>query len=133
VTSKNYKHLCAFPVRFVVMGLALGNSAALVAGELKVADDAIPTVDVVYSGMDLSTSAGATRLYQSLKNAARQVCRGWEGRELSRQARWQRCYDKALAGAVKHVDRPLLTALLQRESPVLTPTTVAAREVKPPG
>jgi UrcA family protein len=134
VTFKNYKRVSAFPVGVVVMGLALSHSAALAAGELKVSNDGIPTVGVVYTGMDLSTNTGATQLYQRLKHAARQVCSKLESRDLSRRAQWQRCYDKALADAVTQVDKPLLTALLQKgQSPLLTPTTVAADIVKPAG
>jgi UrcA family protein len=133
VTLKNSNHLSAFPVRFVVIGLALSSSAALFAGELTVSSQGIPTVKVDYSGIDPSTNTGATRLYRQLRNAAAQVCSSLEGRDLSLQAQWHRCYNKALSGAVVDANRPLVTALHQRQSSGLTPTIVASRAVKPAG
>jgi UrcA family protein len=133
VTSKKSNHLSAFSAALVVIAVGLSASAAVVAGEVTVSDDGIPTVKVDYSGMDLSTSTGATLLYHQLRNAAAQVCRSLEGRALSLQAQKQRCYNKALSGAVAGVNEPLLTALYQRQSPGLSPTIVAARAVRPPG
>jgi UrcA family protein len=100
---------------------------------MTVSDEGIPTVKVDYSGMDLSASTGATLLYHRLKNAAAQVCRGLEGRALSAQSKWQTCYNSALSEAVAGVNRPLVTALHQRQFPGLSPTIVASRVVKPAG
>jgi UrcA family protein len=133
VTSKKYNHLSAFPVGLVLIAVGLSSSAAAVAGEVTVSDDGIPTVKVDYSGMDLSTSTGATLLYHQLKNASAQVCRSLEGRALSLQAQRRRCYNKALSKAVEEVNRPLLTALYQGQSPGFGPTVVAARAIRPPG
>jgi UrcA family protein len=133
VTSKKYNHLSAFPVGLVVIAVGLSNSAAVVAGEMTVSDQAIPTVRVDYSGMNLSASTGATLLYHRLKNAAAQVCRGLEGRALSAQSKWQTCYNTALSDSVAGVNRPLVTALHQRQSPGLSPTIVASRAAKPAG
>jgi UrcA family protein len=132
VTSKKYNRLSAFPVGLVVIAVGLSNSAA-VAGEMTVSDAGIPTVKVDYSGMDLSASTGATLLYHRLKNAAAQVCRGLEGRALSAQSKWQTCYNSALSDAVAGVNRPLVTALHQRQFPGLSPTVVASRTVGPTG
>jgi UrcA family protein len=133
VTSKKSNYLSAFSVGLVVIAVGLSNSAAVVAGEVTVSDDGIPTVKVDYSGMDLSTSTGATLLYHQLKSAAAQVCRSLEGRALSLRGKRQRCYDKALSGAVAKVNTPLLTALYQRQSPGLIPTVVASQAARPPG
>jgi len=133
MTLKKYNHLPAFPVGLVVIALGLSNSAAVVAGEVAVSDDGIPTVKVDFSGMDLSTSKGATLLYHQLKNAAAQVCRSLEGRALSLEGQRQRCYNKALSEAVVDVNRPLLTALYQSQLPGLSPTVVALQAVKPLG
>ena len=132
MTSKKYNRLSAFPVGLVVIAVGLSNSAA-VAGEMTVSDAGIPTVKVDYSGMDLSASTGATLLYHRLKNAAAQVCRGLEGRALSAQSKWQTCYNSALSDAVAGVNRPLVTALHQRQFPGLSPTVVASRTVGPTG
>jgi UrcA family protein len=133
VSSKKSKYLSAFRVGFVVMGIALSNSAALVAGEVTLSDDGIPTVNVDYSGMDLSTNAGATLLYHQLVHAAAQVCRRWDGRDLSLLPQRQKCYDKALSDAVIAVNKPLVAELHQRQSSGLSPTLVASGAVKPRG
>jgi len=133
MTLKKYNYLSAFPVGLVVIALGLSNSAPVVAGEVTVSDDGTPTVEVQYSGIALSTSTGATLLYHQLKNAAAQVCRSLEGRALSLQVQRQRCYNKALSDAVVDVNRPLLTALYQRQFPGLSPTALASQGVKPPG
>jgi UrcA family protein len=133
VTSKKYKHLSAFPVGLVVIAVGLSNSAAVVAGDMIVSDEGIATVKVDYSGMNLSASTGATLLYQRMKNAAAQVCRGLEGRALSAQSKWRTCYNSALSDAVAGVNRPLVTALHQRQFPGLSPTVVASRTVGPTG
>jgi UrcA family protein len=133
VTAKKSNHLSAFPVGLVAIVVSLSNSAAVVAGPVTVSDEGIPTIKVDYSGMDLSTSAGATLLYHQLKNAAAQVCRSLESRVLSLQARRQICYKNALSAAVGQVNRPLVTALYQGQSPGVSPTIVASRAVKPPG
>jgi UrcA family protein len=133
VSSKNSNCLSAFRVGFVVMGIALSNSAVLVAGELTISNDGIPTVKVGYSGMDLSTNTGASLLYHQLRQAAAQVCSGWEGRELSLLSQRQRCYDKALSDAVIAVNKPLVAELHQRQPSGLRPTLVASRVVKPRG
>jgi UrcA family protein len=114
------------------MGLALSNSAVLLAAE-PVVSDGIPTVKVDYSGMDLSTNTSTTFLYHQLKHAAAQVCSSLEGREIALRAQWQRCYDRALSNAVTDVNSPLLTALHQGTSPGPTPAIVASRAVKPRG
>jgi UrcA family protein len=66
---------------------------------------------VSYAGLDLSSPDGARVLLRRLKFAAAQVCEPLAGRELERHALWQKCYERALADAVKHVDHPQLTAL----------------------
>jgi UrcA family protein len=133
VSSKKSNYLSAFRVGFVVMGIAVSNSALLVAGEVTLSDDGIPTVKVDYSGMDLSTNTGATLLYHQLMHAAAQVCSRWEGRDLALLPKRQRCYDKALSDAVIAVDKPLVAELHQRQSPGRGPTLVASRAVKPRG
>ena len=133
MNSNKSKHLSAFSLGLVAAGLALANSAVLIAGEPTISNDGIPAVKVDYSGMDLTTNTGATLLYGQLKHAAARVCSRWEGRELALRPQWQRCYDKALSDAVIDVNRPLLQALHQKQFPGFTPPLVASRTVKPRG
>jgi UrcA family protein len=125
VTLKESNRRSAFAVGLVVIALGLSSSAPVVAGGVTVSNDGIPTVRVDYSGVDLSTSTGATLLYHQLRNAAAQVCRGLEGRALSLQAKRQKCYNNALSAAVVAVNRPLLTALYRGQFPGVSPTVVA--------
>jgi UrcA family protein len=79
------------------------------------ASEPAPTVNVRYAGLDLSTAAGAALLYQRLKGAARQVCAGFESRQLALQVEWRGCYETALGNAVRQVNRPELSALYRTE------------------
>lgn len=72
----------------------------------------LPQTVVHYSDLNLSTESGIQALYKRLQVASRQVCRAYEGRNLwSSYAKWQACYDQALAGAVNKVNLQQLTVL----------------------
>ena len=75
--------------------------------------DAVPAVSVSYEGLDLSTKQGAQILYTRLQGAARQVCSDFDGRELSRRAKWRACYNDALSRAVSQVNQATVTNLHQ--------------------
>lgn len=77
-----------------------------------VGDDAKQYV-VRYSDLDLSKSAGAAALYARLQQAARAVCAPFEGRQLALATQHRACMDRAVAGAVAEVNRPLLSAYHQ--------------------
>ena len=70
-----------------------------------------PSVSVVYSQKDLTSTHGVQTLYARLKNAARQVCPDLDVRDLSRAAPARLCYEVALARAVDGVRKPELTTL----------------------
>jgi len=69
------------------------------------------TKTIVYGDLNLNTADGARVLYARIRSAAHVVCAPFDGRELSRQIRWQACYDQAMASAVAQIDKPQLTAL----------------------
>jgi UrcA family protein len=101
--------------------LALAASALVFAGVLtttaqaEVASREVPQVVVRYNDISLTTERGVQVLYKRLQAAARQVCRAYEGRDLlSSRAKWQACYDQALAGAVNNVNVEQLTALYKK-------------------
>jgi UrcA family protein len=70
-----------------------------------------PSVSVVYSQKDLTSTHGVQTLYARLKSAARQVCPEVEVRDLKRAVPARLCYEAALARAVEGVRRPELTSL----------------------
>jgi UrcA family protein len=65
------------------------------------------TVDT--NGLDLTHEAGVRDLYSRLKNAADAVCNNVYRVGLEPVANYADCYEKALAAAVKLVNKPLLT------------------------
>jgi UrcA family protein len=61
------------------------------------------------TGLDLSQPAGASELYGRLKEAARIVCGSGDRVGLEPVTDFKSCYEKALGGAVRSVNRPQLT------------------------
>ena len=85
------------------------------------------SVTVSFRDLDLTTTAGASTLYERLKGAARSVCDqpriGLQGfRE------WHACYDTALNDAVAKVNSPLLIAMHRGHGKA--PATVTAMLAK---
>ena len=72
-------------------------------------DEALST-KVRYTELDLAKPAADEKLYQRIKAAARQVCRGFEGRELSQVKPHKDCIDSAVSHAVAQVNHPQFTA-----------------------
>lgn len=73
-----------------------------------------PSVTVEYERSALDSSDGAESVYRKLKSAARKVCNAYGGNTtLDQHIAQQKCFDAALADAVRKVDRPLLSSLHQ--------------------
>jgi len=72
-----------------------------------------PSVKVHYSDVDFGTATGTANVYRKLKTAARKVCGLNVGVRLSqdRLVAAQKCFEEALADAVRRVDRPMLTSV----------------------
>jgi UrcA family protein len=93
---------------------------ALIAGPLLgstalATESAARSVTVNYEDVNLTTLAGATRLYQRISDAARQVC-GEPGYGLQARRLWQDCYRAAVADAVAAVNSPMLTTVYRDDS-----------------
>jgi UrcA family protein len=71
---------------------------------------------VSYAGLDLNTDAGARVLFRRLKSASEQVCEPLEGQRLDQHQLWRKCVDRALADAVRQVNRPQVTVLYQESA-----------------
>jgi UrcA family protein len=91
--------------------LALALIAAPLLGSTALATEAAPrSVTVNYEDVNLTTLAGAMRLYQRISGAAREVC-GEPGYGLEARRLWQECYRAAIADAVAAVNSPVLTTV----------------------
>ena len=106
-------------VSFAIVTALCALSSSLVSSEAgaSASDPGIPTATVRYSDLDLTTTDGLHVLYQRLRVASRQVCRAYEGPELTQFSHWQACYNQALNGAVTQLKLPGLTSLHVKSSP----------------
>jgi len=103
-TFKSNRFRTSWPV-------ACASAAFLVGAAQAPAGEPAPrSVTVSFRDLDLTTVAGASTLYQRLKNAAQSVCDqpriGTEGYRV-----WHACYQTALSDAVAKVNSPLLLAM----------------------
>jgi UrcA family protein len=73
--------------------------------------DAVPTVTVRYSDLDLRSDAGSAVLYARLVSAAHQVCPAADNRNLGALAAVRACERQAIANAVRDVNSPKLAAI----------------------
>lgn len=105
-------------IQYLTKAIAVTSLSILAAGaaiaEAHAASTQAPSVAVKYSDLNLGTAAGVRVLYRRLQAGSRQVCRGYEGRELAKVARWQACYEQALSTAVSKVRLETLSALHQK-------------------
>jgi UrcA family protein len=97
--------------------------------------DAVDSVVVRYSDLDLATPAGASALYHRIQRAASTVCPDFRPGDVRRIRIWRTCYNEALVTAVGRVDMPALTALHLNEtraplasSPAVTRVNVPAAQ-----
>jgi UrcA family protein len=82
-------------------------------------DDDFSKVTVSYADLDLSHPAGAAVLYRRIHTAAKEVCSPLETR-IDAGMQFDACVDAAVLDAVKAVNRPALSAVLdakRRTSP----------------
>jgi UrcA family protein len=97
-------------------------------------DDAAPSVTLQFHSTDLNTPQGISVLYRRIRAAASTVCDRLDGASLEEKARWHKCFDKAVAEAVAHVNNESLSAYhwhqtRGRKRPwIESPTSLATRE-----
>jgi UrcA family protein len=89
---------------------AIGHSAAAagLATDQTVAG-ALRTYVVRFHDLDVSRMEGAAALYSRIHHAAVVVCEPSVSRDVGNYAMYRACMDKAVADAVEHVNRPLLS------------------------
>ena len=71
----------------------------------------MPSVAVEYSAADLSTRVGASKLYQRIALAAREVCPAFDSRDLAAFADSKSCQRRAIASAVEQIGSHRLAAV----------------------
>jgi UrcA family protein len=91
-------------------------------------DMSVKSMTVHFGDLNMSTTAGATALYQRIRGAARMVCGAEDAYERGLYARlyWHRCYESAVNDAVDKVHSPLLEAVHRQSTPE-TPNTAMLR------
>jgi UrcA family protein len=95
--------LAAGVVGFMTLGAA-GTQAA-------VAQSVGPDVHVRYADLDITTAAGAEKLYERIQQAAALVCPQADARWLAQYVTVVRCRNTVVAHAVQSLSNPQLTAV----------------------
>ncbi len=99
--------------RGLVLVLAAGSALGVTCAGTAHAADA-PSVAVSYQDLDLARPTDARVLYARLQHAAGAVCENYgTATDLAHRVVYQRCYDAALADAVRQVNAPQVLALYQ--------------------
>jgi len=86
-------------------GMLLGSANAAVPGE------AVPTMVVAYSDLDLDTDGGVHALYSRIAFAASHVCPFQDAMDPEHVALFKSCRDAAIARAISQIKSPQLAAL----------------------
>ena len=79
-------------------------------GTAHASTDDVRTQTVRYADLDTNSVAGAAQLFARIKIASENVCRDLSSKSLSMRRPYRNCFDAAVSSAVRHVDRPVLTA-----------------------
>jgi len=99
--------------RWSALLLAAGLLGALAVSPLARAGSelGVPSSVVRFHDLNLNSVQGVRTLYGRIRRAAGEVCAPYEATDsLIPSAAWRSCFEQAVAGAVRRVDSPLLTA-----------------------
>jgi UrcA family protein len=91
-----------------IVALGLMSAAAAVSQAGTSASDEVPTVQVHYADLDLSTEHGALTLYKRIEGAARRVCPSASSLNIRASQLSARCVSTAIERAVADVNSPQL-------------------------
>jgi UrcA family protein len=101
-----------------VLRLAAAAALSCAIPALAQTSDAVPSVVVKYSDLNIGSRAGAQVLLKRIEAAADTACGGAPDiRQLSQLASFEACRRSAVARALVAVDSPMLTAMAHRGSP----------------
>ena len=84
----------------------------------------VPKATVKYADLDISTSPGASALYDRIRSASEGLCRPLDNRDLGAMFRWKNCVKHAIAGAVAKLNQPALTAVYAAKYHMLQPANI---------
>jgi UrcA family protein len=101
MNTSNPSAICA--AAFVLCGAL---TISMLPAAARAADDDMPTKKVSYADLNIQTPEGAKVLYKRIVHAAYVVCPSYG--DLLEQ---MHCVNAAIAGAIKQVDSPALSAL----------------------
>src|SRR5271155_2799641 len=73
-------------------------------------DAEAPSVTLQYRSTDLNTPQGVTILYRRIRGAASTVCGPYDRALFEEKLQWDKCVDRAVAGAVASVHSERLSA-----------------------
>jgi UrcA family protein len=85
---------------------------------------------VAYGDLNVSSARGAATLYSRIRMAATDVCRPLSGDGLDTKNLWHKCVDNAIAGAVKAVGEPALTAVFNAKNGASKPIILASQQTR---
>jgi UrcA family protein len=109
-------------IRTILTATAL--CAALAAGAR--AEEA-PQVHVSYADLNLNTAAGATVLYQRIREAASTVCALPVERDLGHVSQTKACTAQVMAEAVATLDNPTVTRVYEQKTGTTAAIKLATR------
>jgi UrcA family protein len=92
----------------IVLGFSAAAASAGTSNSQSVSDG-VNTYIVRFPDLDLSKADGVTVLYRRLRQAAANVCRPLQSRDLAMATKYGQCVDHAIAGAVTSVGSPMLS------------------------
>ena len=84
----------------------------------------VPKTMVRYADLDISTTQGATALYNRIRFAAEGVCSGYFHDDLVAKSGWKLCMKEAIEGAVTKVNQPALSAVYAANYGMPRPETI---------
>ena len=99
---------------FYIGVLAAGLMASTGMAHERALSENVPSVQVDYSDLNLTTEAGVKSLQQRIVGAARQVCGTPGPRHLSAVAASRACQTAAISRAMEEVQMPVLAAAVAR-------------------
>jgi UrcA family protein len=82
---------------------------------------------VKYGDLNVSSTAGATVLYNRIRTAAEQVCRPLDNRDFAFKRLKEACIHNAIADAVTKVNQPALFSVYSAKNGVSKPIMLVAR------
>jgi len=68
------------------------------------------SVEVRYSGIDLTTEAGVAQLDRRVRGAARQMCRAGDSRDLKAMSQSRRCFNEAMTNGKQQIAQAVVAA-----------------------